>query len=100
MTFKLKTTSTNFPLNVKEHSVQVEGLAPCTATGYTPSRASIPASYTYDIGLTGSKAFAFSFVIAPSACDANYYKEYEMVVKKTADSSVVSSPTWITLNSH
>jgi hypothetical protein len=27
MTFKLRTTSTKFPLNVTEHSVQVEGIA-------------------------------------------------------------------------
>jgi hypothetical protein len=59
---------------------KTEGLAPCTATSYTASRASILAAYTYDIGLTGSLALAFSFVIDPSSCEPNYFKEYEMVV--------------------
>jgi hypothetical protein len=90
----------NFPLNIVDIPVVFEGLTPCTATSYTADRPSIPSSYTYDIGLTGSKVFAFTFGIIPSECEPNYFKEYEMVVTKKADSSVVASPTWITLTSH
>ena len=74
MNFKLRVTSTNFPLNTLDNPWEVAGLTPCTATGYTPNRPSVPATFTYDIGDTGSTDFPFTFDIVPNSCTPNYFK--------------------------
>jgi hypothetical protein len=98
MTFYIKATSTNFPLNTTDSPVKVEGLLPCTANSYIANRLSISTEHTYDIGLSGPQTFQFTFDTLPDTCIPNYFKEYEIVVTK--DGSVVSSPAWITLNNH
>jgi hypothetical protein len=76
-TFQITAKSTNFPLNTNDQDFKVEGLAPCSATGYTANRMNIlaqPLIYKYDIGADGDTIFPFTFDIFPSLCTPNYTK--------------------------
>jgi hypothetical protein len=78
-------------------SFKVEGLPACLASAYDPNRLAIivptltPPSqlYKYNIGRDPDVNLLFTFDVTPSACTANYFKEYTVAVTKKDDGSAV-----------
>jgi hypothetical protein len=60
----------------------------------------ITAYEKYNIITDGNKVMPFSFDSAGPSCLGSYFKEYTVVVKLKSTGSLVSSPSWLTLNSH